>query len=515
MSQRSITSVELAALLRRHQDKIITDWARKLSSFLGSHYQEYTLEENINWASQGLEVIIENINTGSDQKLETYITEIASARVQAGYPIYEVTEGFLLSKEAILPNISSSYRDDMPRFLDAVSQIDTNLRQMIVKFERMYSEAMHQQLTEESHKRLVESESLQRTTTALLQKLKLDEVLEIVCTEARQLTGATGSAVLLLENEGWFQVTISTGKPIPAFDRLPITESLAGNVVRYGNPCLVNDPSDQMHAYSRNPDLKALLVIPLCVEDTCIGVLDVVNKPGGFTDDDIRIMNLFADQAAIAIKNSRLHNQAEQLAVLEERQRLARELHDSVSQSLYSVSLYADAARLAIADGEIEETVNNIQELRNMAREAMLDMRLLIFELHPPILEEEGLTVALQTRLESVEARSGIKTVFEVKEDRRLPIHIESELYRIAQEALTNAVKHARAKVIQVQLHFSEKKFRMILWDNGIGFDPKNTSHGGGLGLRSMQQRIQRIDGTMVIDSKPGEGTAITIEVDI
>jgi signal transduction histidine kinase len=226
-------------------------------------------------------------------------------------------------------------------------------------------------------------------------------------------------------------------------------------------------------------------------------------------------MSLFADQAAIAITNTRLHHQAEQLAVLEERQRLARELHDSVSQSLYSLTLYTDAARLALSKNETEAAGENLQELRNMAREAMLDMRLLIFELHPPILENEGLVIALRTRLESVEARSGIHTEFDVEEEVRLPIETEAELYRIAQEALNNAVKHSQAKNIRVHLQFKASKFRMNIWDNGIGFDPKIKKQSGGLGLRGMEDRVKRINGRLTIVSNPGSGTQLTVEVDI
>jgi signal transduction histidine kinase len=321
--------------------------------------------------------------------------------------------------------------------------------------------------------------------------------------------------VLLIDEGDWLQVTISTGSPTPVFDRLPINESLAGIAVQEGKPLLVNDPATEIQAYSRYPDLQDLLAIPLRGKDENIGAIDVVNKPGGFTDDDVRIMNLFADQAAIAIENARLHHQAENLAVMEERQRLARELHDSVTQSLYTVTLYSDAARLALSSGRLEAAKENLRELRNMAREAMIDMRLLIFELHPPILEKEGLVAALRTRLESVEARSGINTDFQVEGERRLPVSTESELFRIAQEALNNAVKHSRATSIQVDLNFGDSSFLMCVWDNGVGFDPDAIALHGGLGFRGMNERAHRINGDLKVVSAPGEGTSLTVAVDI
>jgi signal transduction histidine kinase len=515
MTEETGNSQEFVDLLRAHQGEISHAWAKKARALPNSHYQQFSLDEVIPWASRGLESIIAALETDSDQAIEEYINEIALARLQAGFPIYQITEVLLLSKEVITPLVQASFQAGSLKAFEAITELDTCLRIIIKRFEQLYSEAMHSQLLEETDKRLVESESLQRTTTALLQKLALDEVLEIVCSEARKLTGATGSAVLLKGDEGWLRVSISTGKPLPALERLPDEDSLAGKVMQNGTPSLINDPDNQVQAYHRNPDLQALLVVPLRGEDSSIGVIDVVNKPGGFTEEDIRIISLFADQAAIAIENARLHRQAEKLAVMEERQRLARELHDSVTQSLYSVTLYADASRRSLESENMVGASENLDELRNVAREAILDMRLLIYELYPPILEQEGLVAAIQTRLESVEARSGVQAEFTVESERRLPLHIEAELYRIAQEALNNVVKHAKAECVRVNLQFDERLFHMKIWDNGTGFDPASAAQGGGMGLRGIEERVRNINGKLFIDSSPGNGASMIVEVEV
>ena len=362
---------------------------------------------------------------------------------------------------------------------------------------------------------LTASESLQRVTIALLQHLTtLNDVLTIICTEALELTGATGSAVLLLEDDLWLRVASISGTPIPALERLSMGESFAGLVVEQGKPVLLNDPESQTQAYHRNADLKTLLAVPLCVDDMVLGVLDVVNKTGGFTEVDIQVMQIFADQAAIAIEHAQLHQQVKKLAVIEERQRLARELHDSVTQELYSVTLYADATRLALTAGKWEVASDHLQELRNMAREAMMDMRLLIFELHPPVLEKEGLVTAVQARLETVEARSGLQTVLQIEgEETRLPLSIEEELYRIVQEALNNAVKHAKAQQISVKFQYEDKRFCLEVRDDGSGFDPSITRQSGGVGLRSLNERAQRIGGQLVIESALKKGTNLKVEI--
>jgi signal transduction histidine kinase len=362
---------------------------------------------------------------------------------------------------------------------------------------------------------ITERESLRRVSAALLQKPSLDEVLGVVCSEAQRLTGAAGSAVLLREEEDWLRLTESTGSPKPALDRLPIEGSLAGAAVHRGEPLLVNDPQRNVQAYHRNSELESLLAIPLRIKNAVVGVLDVVNKPGGFEREDVRALSLFADQAAIAIENARLHEKAERLAVMEERQRLARELHDSVTQALYSVTLYADAARMAMSAGKQEAVADHLQELRAMAREAMLDMRLLIFELHPPALEEEGLVGALKTRLAAVESRAGLKTEILVEGEGQLSLQTEETLYRFSCEALNNVLKHAQAQSVTVRVQFQDELVRLEVVDDGVGFDPASVRQGGGVGMRSMEDRVRQANGRLAIHSSPGEGTKVTAEMGI
>jgi signal transduction histidine kinase/ligand-binding sensor protein len=370
-------------------------------------------------------------------------------------------------------------------------------------------------LYEETRQRLAESEGLQRVAAALLHQVSLEEVLEIVCTEAQQLTGATGSAVLLLDTprDEWLRVAHSTGTVSASFDRIPVEGSFAGIAVRRDEPFLTNDPAGEAYEYFGDERPTAFLAMPLHANGDVIGVLYVVDKPGGFCKDDARIVSLFANQAAINIEHARLNQQAGQLAVLEERQRLARELHDSVVQSLYSMTLYADAAALAFVAGKQDVTVNHLQELRNTARGAMHDMRLLIFELHPPALEQEGLVAALQIRLAAVEARAGLQTELTVEGERRLPIVIEQELYRIAQEALNNVMKHARAHQVTIRLQFTDKTVCLQVRDDGIGFDPHTARNAGGMGLRSFEERAAKMGGQLTLESSPGEGTTVTVEI--
>ena len=376
------------------------------------------------------------------------------------------------------------------------------------------------QIYDQMRRRLSESESIQRIAKGLLQRIGLDEVLQIICAEAMQLTGATGSAVLLLEEDEWLRVTKSAGSPTYSVNRLPISGSFAGRAFQTGEHVWVDledsgpdSDAQQLQGYPWIKGLVSLLVVPLKVDTKVIGILNILNKPSELTQEDMRIIDLFADQAAIIIEHVRLQYQAEQLAVLEERQRLARELHDSVTQALYSVTLYADAARMAFSAQKWEALERNLQEVRNMSREAMYDMRLLVFELRPFMLETEGLASALRARLAAVEGRSGLKTQVLVDEERRLPLKIEEELYRIAQEALNNVVKHAGATQVQVQLKYAEKTVSMEMIDDGKGYDPEAVRQSGGFGLQGIQERVQQLGGALKIESAPLSGTHLSVRI--
>ncbi len=267
--------------------------------------------------------------------------------------------------------------------------------------------------------------------------------------------------------------------------------------------------------------IRSWMGVPLIVRDQVLGMLSLAHhQVGYYAEKDAQLAQAFANQAAIAMHNAELYQQAQTTAVADERSRIARELHDSVTQAIYGVTLYADATRLALKDGELDIVAENLNELRAMAREAMLDMRLLIFELRPPVLEEEGLVIALQTRLEAVEARSGVHAHFYTSGERRLPLPLETELYRIAQEALTNVVKHARAKQVTISLHFDKTQVCLEIEDDGVGFETAvstslgtSVDHSGGMGLRGIQERVEKINGDLLVQSTPGQGTILRITV--
>jgi signal transduction histidine kinase len=261
---------------------------------------------------------------------------------------------------------------------------------------------------------------------------------------------------------------------------------------------------------------RSWLGVPMLVSGQVTGILSVQNleRENAFDESDVRLLQTFAASMSIALENARLYEQARQLAILEERQRLARELHDSVTQSLYGINLYAEAATGQLANGQADQAQQYLTDIQNTAQESLAEMRLLIYELRTPVLQKEGLVAALQNRLYSVENRAGLKSGIKSNLEERLPPNIEEGLYRIAHEALNNVLKHARARNVQISLLRDQKNITMEISDDGIGFEPAAASREGCLGLISMQQRALVHGWHFAVDSCPGKGTRILVEVE-
>ena len=258
-----------------------------------------------------------------------------------------------------------------------------------------------------------------------------------------------------------------------------------------------------------------MVLVPLQLRGQMLGFLGLEREVegGAITSEEANLLHIFSTDIAQIMENARLFEQAKLLIATEERNRLARELHNSVAQALFSISLYSDASRRALTTNRLEAVRENLDELAQLSREALADMRLLIFELRPPVLEESGLVAALQARLDSVESRAGFHTHLEIEGEFQLTQAQEGELYRIAQEALNNVLKHAHAEHVMVTLKGEPGRFRMTIEDNGVGFDLRTAEQAGGQGLRSIRERAEKIGAAVFIEPKTGHGVKIIVEV--
>lgn len=202
-------------------------------------------------------------------------------------------------------------------------------------------------------------------------------------------------------------------------------------------------------------------------------------------------------------------------AALEERQRLARDLHDSVTQSLYSVTLLAEVARRRAQTGDAAATLEQINRLGELSQQCLREMRLLVYELRPAMVEEVGLIGALRQRLEAVEQRSGVSVQLAADDDRHIPPGVQNELFRVAEEALNNALKHAHASRLAVRLRTTAKQIELEIADNGRGFDPIVAAGSGGQGLTNMRERVVRLGGRFAINTAPGHETTVRVRLSL
>ena len=292
-------------------------------------------------------------------------------------------------------------------------------------------------------------------------------------------------------------------------------EGLCGWAVAMGEAVLAQDVrKDPRFVSAKDDPTLSEAVIPIKLRESVIGVLEAEsNRVNGFDDNDLLVLQSMADQLAVAIENARLYEQARQFAALEERQKLARELHDSVSQALYGIVLGARTARTLLERDPIQAT-QPLDYILSLSEAGLAEMRALIFELRPESLQTDGLVVALDRLVSATGARHQLEIQMDAGDEPDVPIEIKESLYRITQEALNNIVKHARAKRVEVKLGNMNGQLLLNISDDGMGFD-LTQSFPGHLGLHSMRERAEKVGGIFKIETAPNLGTRIQVSVPI
>lgn len=399
-----------------------------------------------------------------------------------------------------------------------------------------YSRELAQQVaerTQELERRRQVAEGLRDLLTILNSNRPLPEILAYIVNAATQLLGTASGAIYALQpNEKTLVAQATCGLP-PAYATnltFAADKSFLGQAIIKQQPVVVSniaaalaeqqDSLDEQRQALLTQHYHTLLTVPLLRQgqtqavDKVYGAIALYYpEPRPFTDEEIGLVVAFATQAALAIENAQLRHHVEQTAIMTERSRLARELHDSVTQSLYSMTLLSEGWRRMAVRGELLQVDERLAELGELSRQALKEMRLLVHELLPPALEKEGLLGALYQRLAAVEKRAGIDARLVVEEVIELPARLEAALYRIAQEALNNALKHATATTVTVSLRRADEQIMLEISDNGKGFAVEAATDQGGLGLGTMRERAEQLGGTLTIQAAPGQGATVRVQV--
>ena len=364
--------------------------------------------------------------------------------------------------------------------------------------------------------------ALSDVVLAIASEHEVAPVLQRLVHSARELSGARYAALGIPDGDGAFESFITSGMSdelIEAMGPLPRTHGMLGAMLDSAEPHrtddITADPRFRGWWPRAHPMMRSFLGVPIVARGDVIGALYLTEKVDGtlFSLDDQRVIELLAAHAAIAIENARLHERSRELSIVEERNRLARELHDSVTQRLFGVALAAESAS-TLLERDREGAATELRRVSELARGAMEELRAVVFELRPASLEAEGLATVLRKHVDVLRRVAGQRIELLVCDVPRLTAGPATQVLRIAQEALGNAVRHAGAERIEVLLQGDDGRLILNVSDDGCGFDPQGPEvRGQRLGLTSMDERATELGGTLKVTSTLGKGTTVRLEM--
>lgn len=523
-----IHSPQLADLLEGYGGEIVASWVNLLFAMPGSHFRQQVVTELQASARACISALAKLFRTGSYGNLLRYSRETCQARAEQGFDISEVIEGQLLLNEAVLPIIQreSGWDSFDEMALRMAGDLEAATRWLVIRFSKLYSLALNERLREQvllleqqrvqMERRVREVSALVRSSAFITSTLELDKLLELILEQLAEVVSYDRASIMMLFG-GRLRIIAGKGFARPeeiiglTFD--PDQNALTRRMLHGEPPVVLQDVRNEP-GFVAGPDdpTRSWIGVPLMVRDQLTGALALDKKqPAYYDDEDGQTVLAFANQAAIAIENAQLYDRAREQEVLAERNRLARELHDSLSQALFSMVLNAEAANVFF-DIDADKARAQIQMLYETANAALKEMRTLIFELRPANLEQEGLAAVLSKHASMVSSRYGITVRVEVKGQRRLALQTEKALFRVAQEALNNVVKHAQATEAVVTLQTHDDHVLMSIEDNGVGIGAV-VAKPNTLGLTSMRERIEQLGGSFSIGAgAQGKGTAVRIQ---
>ncbi|MEU1944751.1 GAF domain-containing sensor histidine kinase [Streptomyces sp. NPDC020125] len=370
---------------------------------------------------------------------------------------------------------------------------------------------------------------LSRVSGALLamsRHLEVRDVLKTIVVSARELLDAEYAALGVSDDHGGFAQFVVDGvsdEQWKAIGPLPRQHGILAAMLKDATPQRLADVRRDVRFEgwpSAHPEMSDFLGLPIADGDEVLGAVFLANKRCpkpeggcGFTAEDEELLAILAQHAAIALTNARLYERSRELTIAGERARLAHELHDAVSQKLFSLRLTAQAAT-ALVDRDPGRAKDELQQIALLAAEATDELRSAVVELRPAALDEDGLVATLRTQVQVLDRAHTAQVTFACHGVRALPAAQEGAVLRVAQEALHNALRHADARQVDVTLTRHGQGARLRVTDDGRGFDPSAVRRAGRhLGLVSMRDRAGGVGGALTVESAPGKGTVIEMEV--
>ncbi|MFJ9614472.1 GAF domain-containing sensor histidine kinase [Streptomyces noursei] len=361
---------------------------------------------------------------------------------------------------------------------------------------------------------------------AMSRHLEVRDVLKTIVASARELLDAEYAALGVPDDHGGFAQFVVDGvsaEQWKAIGPLPRQHGILAAMLHNATPERLADVREDPRFGgwpAAHPDMSDFLGLPVADGDEILGALFLANKRCpkptggcGFTEEDERLLGILAQHAAIALTNARLYERSRELTIAGERARLAHELHDAVSQKLFSLRLTAQAAT-ALVDRDPARAKDELHQVAALAAEAADELRAAVVELRPAALDEDGLVATLRSQIQVLDRAHSARVTFTAQGVRALPSAQEEAMLRVAQEALHNALRHSGAERVEVSLGRAGQGALLKIADNGRGFDTRVVRRAGRhLGLVSMRDRAGGVGGKLTVESEPGRGTTVEMEV--
>lgn len=372
-------------------------------------------------------------------------------------------------------------------------------------------------------RRLEQLRTIHEVSKRIAAVLALEDLLPFVVNAVRDAFRYQNVNIFLVDGDG-AELVLRAGAggfdgEVPVGTRLRIgTQGIVGHVGATREPYLVNDVEREPRYYLLDAlrSARAELAVPIKLGDRLLGVLDVESRElNAFGEDDVFVMQTLADMVAVAVENARLYEQSREIAVLEERNRLAREIHDTIAQGLAGIILQLEAADQHFEAGQLDRARLRVVKAAELARQHLQDARRSVWNLRPAPLEGHSLAEAFDAEVRRLADQMDVDARYQLSGQLRpLPPEVENCLYRILQESLANVRKHSGARQVKVRLSYGPDAVTLLIDDDGHGFDPAAPRPtNGGFGLLGMQERVRLVGGRLSVRSQPGRGTEVKVRI--
>ena len=519
------TPKNLATLLEETRDSIQQHWFSQISQLPGFANRLYSDAELRAGIDNSLDTVITYLNTGSYEVLRDRLSQFNWAALTLGAGVNDMIDALFMLKESIMTHLRDVICPGTSPMLEACSRLDNLLRYSVGFIAGQYTTSMNQKLQRQQEN----TASLLEIVRTAAETLDLDEVLRRVGEAINDVAGTPTCAFSLIDLERKLVIPYpyDAAMSTPSGERIPpmpldSLDAFEQAVITAGEPMITRDAQDDpriLQEWAQAYGIRSILAVPFIAKGSVVAIAFAMtyDEARDFSPEQVKLACGIADAVSLAIENARLYDKTREVAVIEERERLAHELHDNLAQLLGAMQLKASQAAANLTHARTQKAAANLDDLQEMISEAHTDVRETIFNMRTVISPTADFLTTLQAYLDAYTTRYNIDVSLHLEGEPDLvwDVGTSVQVMRIIQEGLTNVRKHASNDQVYLTIRPDDCFTQFILVDHGSGFNPKAVAEHNGhhLGLNVMRERAESIGGQLAIDSQPGRGTRLTLTV--